>query len=213
MKILITGGGGMLGAKLIAHLVANPVLNGQKITLIERHDVVLPPPPPPSSFSITTQISDFSEPGEAEMLLASRPDVIFHLAAIVSGEAEADLAKGYRINLDGTRRLFEAIIAIGGEYKPRVVFTSSIAVFGAPFPDAIGDDFALAPPHQLRYPEGNRRTLAGRLFTPRILRWCRHPHANRLCPSGKTQQGRLRLLLRHHPRTLERHGSNSPRQR
>jgi nucleoside-diphosphate-sugar epimerase len=74
-----------------------------------------------------------------------RPDLIFHLAAIVSGEAEADFEKGYRINLDGTRQLFEAIRKVGGGYRPRVVFTSSIAVFGAPFPEAIGDEFVSAP--------------------------------------------------------------------
>ena len=73
----------------------------------------------------------------ADVVVASRPDVIFHLAAIVSGEAEADFDKGYRINLDGTRFLFDAIRKVGDGYKPRVVFTSSIAVFGAPFPDAI----------------------------------------------------------------------------
>jgi nucleoside-diphosphate-sugar epimerase len=70
--------------------------------------------------------------------------VVFHLAAIVSGEAEADFEKGYRINLDGTRYLFDAIRVLEG-YRPRVVFTSSIAVFGAPFPDAIGDEFFLTP--------------------------------------------------------------------
>jgi nucleoside-diphosphate-sugar epimerase len=71
----------------------------------------------------------------------------FHLAAIVSGEAEADFDKGYRINLDGTRALFEAIRqeGLGEPYKPRVVFASSIAVFGAPFPDKIGDEFLTAP--------------------------------------------------------------------
>ena len=72
-------------------------------------------------------------------------DVIFHLAAIVSGEAEADFDKGYRINLDGTRYLFDAIRAVGGGYKPRLVFTSSIAVFGAPFPEKIGDEFFHTP--------------------------------------------------------------------
>ena len=73
------------------------------------------------------------------------PDVIFHLAAIVSGEAEADFEKGYRVNLDGTRYLFEAIRKVGDGYKPRLVFTSSIAVFGAPFPEAIGDEFFHTP--------------------------------------------------------------------
>ncbi len=89
--------------------------------------------------------SDLSAPGEAEKLVAARPDLIFHLAAIVSGEAEADFEKGYRINLDGSRRLFEAVRKIGGGYKPRLVFTSSIAVFGAPFPEAIDDEFLNAP--------------------------------------------------------------------
>jgi nucleoside-diphosphate-sugar epimerase len=77
-------------------------------------------------------------------MIAGRPDVIFHLAAIVSGEAEADFDKGYRINLDGTRLLLEAIRK-AGDYKPNVVFTSSIAVFGAPFPDAIPDEYHLTP--------------------------------------------------------------------
>ena len=88
-------------------------------------------------------VSDLSKPGEAEKLVAKRPDLIFHLAAVVSGEAEADFDKGYRVNLDGTRFLFEAIRKEA--YKPKVVFTSSIAVFGAPFPDAIGDEFLNAP--------------------------------------------------------------------
>ncbi len=86
---------------------------------------------------------DVSQPGEAEKLLAGRPDVIFHLAAIVSGEAEAEFDKGYRINLDGTRYLLEAVRAAGN--RPRLVFTSSIAVFGAPFPEAIGDEFFHTP--------------------------------------------------------------------
>ena len=90
-------------------------------------------------------VSDLSAAGEAEKLVAARPELIFHLAAIVSGEAEADFEKGYRVNLDGTRRLFEAIRKVGDGYRPRVVFTSSIAVFGAPFPAAIGDEFLNAP--------------------------------------------------------------------
>src|SRR5690606_11364760 len=73
--------------------------------------------------------------------IADRPDLIFHLAAIVSGEAEADFEKGYRVNLDGTRALLEAIRLAGTvePYRPRLVFTSSIAVFGEPLPALIGD--------------------------------------------------------------------------
>ena len=72
-------------------------------------------------------------------------DVVFHLAAIVSGEAELDFEKGMHVNYDGSRALFEAIRTTADDYRPRVVFSSSIAVFGAPFPEAIPDDFALTP--------------------------------------------------------------------
>jgi D-erythronate 2-dehydrogenase len=145
MNILVIGGGGMVGVKLINRLAADGHLGGKPISRIIRHDVVLSPPPPESSFAIETLIGDLSVPGEAEKLVAMQPDVIFHLAAIVSGEAEADFEKGYRINLDGTRYLFEAIRKQGNGYKPKLVFTSSIAVFGAPFPEAIGDEYFTTP--------------------------------------------------------------------
>ncbi|TIM17300.1 MAG: NAD-dependent epimerase/dehydratase family protein, partial [Mesorhizobium sp.] len=64
-------------------------------------------------------------------------------AGVVSGEAEANFDLGYRVNLDGTRALFDAIRLAG--FAPRVVFTSSIAVFGAPFPDVIPDEFHPTP--------------------------------------------------------------------
>ncbi len=134
----------MVGRKLTERLVREGRLGGKAITRLVLHDVV-EPERPQTSLPVETLTSDFSMPGEAEKLVASRPDVIFHLAAIVSGEAEADFDKGYRINLDGTRFLFDAVRTIGDGYKPRLVFTSSIAVFGAPFPDAIGDEFFLTP--------------------------------------------------------------------
>lgn len=144
MEILILGAAGMVGRKLVERLVQEGHLGGREISRAILHDVVEPHAPPESPFAVTAVTSDFSLPGEAEKLIESRPDIIFHLAAIVSGEAEADFEKGYRINLDGTRQLFDAIRAVDG-YCPRVVFTSSIAVFGAPFPDAIGDEFFLTP--------------------------------------------------------------------
>lgn len=144
MQILILGAAGMVGRKLTERLVKEGQLGGEAITRLVLHDVV-EPVRPQAPFAVETRTSDFSSPGEAGKLVASRPDVIFHLAAIVSGEAEADFDKGYRINLDGTRFLFDAVRVIGDGYRPRLVFTSSIAVFGAPFPDAIGDDFFLTP--------------------------------------------------------------------
>jgi nucleoside-diphosphate-sugar epimerase len=127
-RVLVIGAAGMIGRKLTERLA------GEELIL---QDVV--------PFDGASVVSDLSAPGEAEKLVAERPDLIFHLAAIVSGEAEADFDKGYRVNLDGTRRLFEAVRNVGDGYQPRLVFTSSIAVFGAPFPEAIGDEFLNAP--------------------------------------------------------------------
>lgn len=144
MKILIIGGAGMIGAKLASRLVADSAIGDQAISSLSLADIVAPTAPA-AGFDISTEAVDLSEPGVAERLVTARPDVIFHLAAIVSGEAEVDFDKGYRINLDGTRLLLEAIRQVGDDYCPRVVFTSSIAVFGAPFPQAIDDDFFTTP--------------------------------------------------------------------
>lgn len=145
MHILIIGAAGMIGRKLTDRLLADGSLRGSPITGMTLADVVAPSRPggAPSSVAIETRTCDLSVAGEAETLVAGRPDVIFHLAAIVSGEAEQEFDKGYRINLDGTRALLEAIRAL--DYQPRLVFTSSIAVFGAPFPDKITDDYHHTP--------------------------------------------------------------------
>jgi nucleoside-diphosphate-sugar epimerase len=145
MHVLIIGGAGMVGRKLLARLAKDQGLNGKAIDRVTLHDVVAAENLGTLPFKSEVVVSDLSTPGEAVKLVASRPDVIFHLAAIVSGEAEADFEKGYRINFDGTRELFEAIRKIGGGYCPRLVFTSSIAVYGAPFPEAIGDEFFHTP--------------------------------------------------------------------
>lgn len=145
MHILIIGAAGMVGRKLTERLAKDGHLGGKAIERATLHDVIEPTVPAGAPFAAVTVASDFSEPGEAAKLIVDRPEVIFHLAAIVSGEAEADFDKGYRINLDGSYRLFEAIRAVGDGYRPRVVFTSSIAVFGAPFPEAIGDEFFTTP--------------------------------------------------------------------
>ncbi|HVN60296.1 MAG TPA: D-erythronate dehydrogenase [Gaiellaceae bacterium] len=137
MRILIVGAAGMLGRKLAGRLAKDGALGSAPISQLSLVDVV--PADPPSV------VLDISEPGAAEEALATRPDVIFHLAAVVSGEAEADLDKGYRVNLDGTRRLLDAVRGLGDGYRPRVVFSSSIAVFGPPFPEAIEDDRETAP--------------------------------------------------------------------
>jgi D-erythronate 2-dehydrogenase len=145
MHILILGAAGMVGRKFLERLARDGGLGGKEVAKVTAHDVVPAVKPAGASFSFEARSGDFAVPGAAEALIADRPDLILHLAAIVSGEAEADFDKGYRINLDGTRMLLEAIRKVGDGYKPRVVFTSSIAVFGAPFPDAIGDEFHTTP--------------------------------------------------------------------
>ncbi|MGV8985270.1 MAG: D-erythronate dehydrogenase [Cypionkella sp.] len=132
MHILILGAAGMIGRKLAESLAQD----GHRLTLA---DVVAPPALP----NATTLTLDLTA-GAAQTLIAGRPEAIIHLAAIVSGEAEADFDKGYATNLDAPRALLEAIRATPG-YVPKLIFASSIAVFGAPFPAKIPDDFFHTP--------------------------------------------------------------------
>jgi nucleoside-diphosphate-sugar epimerase len=136
MKILVTGSGGMIGRKLVERLVKDKTLGGKTIEAMTLVDVVDSPIPAGAPKDTKVIVADFSEKGVAATLILDRPDVIFHLAAIVSGDAEA---------------LFEAIHQEGekqGEknpYKPRFVFASTLAVFGPPFPESIPDSFATTP--------------------------------------------------------------------
>jgi D-erythronate 2-dehydrogenase len=145
MHILITGAAGMIGRKLVARLVAAGELNGRPIEKLTLIDVSAPKKPEKFHGGVDTRAADIADQTAARAAVAGRPDVIFHLAAVVSGEAELDFEKGVHVNLDGSRALIEAIRTAGEGYRPRLVFTSSIAVFGAPFPQAIGDDFHLTP--------------------------------------------------------------------
>jgi D-erythronate 2-dehydrogenase len=145
MHVLITGAAGMIGRKLTERLVRDGTLNGQPIERLLLTDVVAPEQPAGFSGQVDIAVCDLAAPGAAARLIAGSPDVVFHLAGVVSAEAELDFDKGYRVNLDGSRALLEATRAKGAAYRPKVVFTSSIAVFGAPFPAAIPDDFHLTP--------------------------------------------------------------------
>ncbi|MBV1700057.1 MAG: SDR family oxidoreductase [Hyphomicrobiales bacterium] len=146
MHILITGAAGMIGRKLAARLAADGALAGRPIERLTLVDVAAEPPRPgkfPGEFDAIA--GDLADRAVARNAVAKRPEVIFHLAAIVSGEAELDFEKGMHVNFDGSRALFDAIRSVGDGYRPRVVFASSIAAFGAPFPDTIPDDFFLTP--------------------------------------------------------------------
>jgi len=145
VHIFITGAAGMIGRKLTERLSEDGALASKPIDKLTLLDVVCPPKPETFTGKVETIAADLAASDETAKAIAGRPDVVFHLAGVVSGEAELDFDKGYRVNLDGTRALLEAIRAVGDDYRPRLVYTSSIAVFGAPFPPAIPDDFHLTP--------------------------------------------------------------------
>ncbi len=147
MHVLIIGAAGMLGTRLANHLAARGILNGTAIHHLTLADTVVPPTPAFQG-AVTTLALDISHPDAAAQLIAARPEVIFHLAAIVSGQAEAEFTTGYAINFDASRALFEAIrlaATATTPYTPRLIFASSIAVFGTPFPAQIADDFHTTP--------------------------------------------------------------------
>jgi nucleoside-diphosphate-sugar epimerase len=143
MRALIIGGAGMIGRKLARRLARDGELGGEAISALTLYDVVEAAVPEGAKVPVKIVTGDLPAPGETDRLVADQPHAIFHLAAIVSGEAEQEFDKSYRVNMDGTRSLLEAVRTAG--HKPRLVFASSIAVFGAPFPEAIGDEFFSTP--------------------------------------------------------------------
>jgi D-erythronate 2-dehydrogenase len=147
VHVLIIGAAGMIGRKLTARLIADRNVGGRSIERLTLADVVAPKQPGGAAGQVELVATDLAASGEAERLVEARPDLIFHLAAVVSGEAEADFDKGYRVNLDGTRALLEAVRAAHAAdgYRPRLVFTSSIAVYGAPLPNPIPEEFLHTP--------------------------------------------------------------------
>jgi len=142
VKVLVIGGGGMLGQKLARRLTQSRRLRGHTIDGITVADRIAPSGD--GAFTLGTD-ADITSAADCDRLLADRPEVIFHLAAIVSGQAEEDFDLGYRVNVDGTKQLCDAIRRVGDGYVPRVVFTSSVAVFGGPYPTVIDDSFHLTP--------------------------------------------------------------------
>ena len=148
LHILITGAAGMIGRKLVRRLVADGALHGRAVDKLTLQDVVRYSDEVAGP-AVDIVASDLTAPGEAAKLIVARPDAIFHLAGVVSGEAELDFDKGYRVNLDGMQALLAAIrqsvLETGKDYHPKLVFSSSIAVYGAPFPPAIPDDVQLTP--------------------------------------------------------------------
>lgn len=135
----------MIGQKLIAKLLSLQSLNNKIIKELILFDVVNTPQVKNDHLKIQIKTGNLSDLSVSKDLIKDEPDIIFHLAAIVSGQAEKEFDLGWNINAKGSWNLFESIRSIGGNYCPKLIFTSSIAVFGGPFPSKISDEFFTAP--------------------------------------------------------------------
>ena len=142
MRVLITGGGGFLGQKLARELASRGRLCGQEISRLALCDLAVPEKPV-ADFEVDCIAADISDRKIVAGLLSSGFDVIYHLAAVVSGAAEADFDLGIRVNLFGTLNLLEEARALGT--KPIFVYASSCAVHGGEEPEIIPDGVELNP--------------------------------------------------------------------
>jgi D-erythronate 2-dehydrogenase len=138
MRIIVTGGEGFLGRRLAARLLARADL--ESLVLFDKAPGAAPPL---EDERLALVLGDIADGATVRRLIAPGTDAVFHLAAIVSGEAEADPDLGWRVNLDGTRAVLEAARALGT--RPRVVLASSLAVYGGELPPAVGEETPLTP--------------------------------------------------------------------
>ncbi len=144
MRITILGGGGFLGRKIAARLAKDGALGGRKVTQLTLFDLA-EPPAVPAPFPVTTLAGDIVDLPEAAIPVDT--NVVFHLAAVVSAQAEADYGLGRRVNLRGTDAVVDACrrVADAGGNPPRVVFTSSVASFSASQDSVLSDDAKQVP--------------------------------------------------------------------
>lgn len=151
MNVLIIGASGFIGRRLGDQLARDGKLIGDddckiiaKLMLADKVKPELPRDESDDATQVKRVEVDITDPASVQTILQDTPAVIFHLAAIVSGDAETNFELGYKVNVDGTRVLLDAIKVMEG-YTPRFVFSSSLAVYGPPMPDIIPDDYATTP--------------------------------------------------------------------
>lgn len=142
MKVVVTGGAGMIGRRIVAALLGGAELTDRQgrrgpVDRIVALDVVPTDPPLPDDPRLTVVTGPVDDRALLGRIVDAEVDSVFHLAAVVSAAAEEDFDLGMRANLAGTRALLEACRAAGG--APRLVFASSVAAFGGDLPDIVTD--------------------------------------------------------------------------
>ena len=199
MKILVIGAAGMIGRKLVDRLVREGALGGATHHACRSRGYRRAVRAEGAPFAVDDRGRRHRRAlYRAQTGRRANPTSIFLLASIVSGEAEADFDKGYAINLDGTRKIFEAIrqrhLRSEARYRPRVVFTSSIAVFGAPFPEVIEDEYFTTPLTSY----GTQKAICELLLSDYSRRGFfdgrRHPPADDLRAAGQARIWRRRAF-------------------
>ena len=206
MRVVITGGAGFIGRRLAERLLARGTLAGPDGRQTAIDELVLldvgPPLPPLDDRRVRFVAGDLGDRGLIDPIIDPTTATVFHFAAIVSGEAEADLDKGLRVNLDGTRNLLEACRARG--ICPRFIFASSLAVYGGALPDLVDDDTPLRPQTSYGAQKAMGELLVNDYSRKSLYRWARAALSDDRGAARPPQPRRLGLGLVDHPRAARR---------
>ena len=139
VKIVVTGAAGFLGSRLVGALLASDTARRHPVRIVAADLVPCPIDDP----RVDVRVGTIADEAFDRSLVDSETAVVYHLAAVLSGQSEAEFEVGMRVNLDGTRGLLEA--ARAAAVRPRFVFASTIAVFGGPLPAVVPEDLMPRP--------------------------------------------------------------------